>query len=57
MLARGATYVAQETPIFNPLERIRQLAELRFKMHSVPGYVPCDYRDGVLVLRGCLPTR
>jgi hypothetical protein len=27
MLARGAAYVAQATPILNPLERIQQLAE------------------------------
>ena len=57
MLVRGAAYVAQATPILNPLERVQQLAEWRFKLHSVPGYVPCDYRDGVLVLRCCLPTR
>jgi hypothetical protein len=57
MLAHGTAYVAQATPILNPLERIQQLAEWRLKPHSVPGHVPCDYWDGVLVLRGCLPTR
>lgn len=44
--------------ITQPQARVTELAERRLRSHPhlVLQQVSCDYLDGVLVLRGCLPT-
>jgi BON domain-containing protein len=42
----------------SPPINIQELAEWRLRSNPYPGlkYIRCEFRDGVLRLRGCLPT-
>ena len=46
------------TPILTPRPGLRELAEgcLRRNPYLALKSVSCEWRDGVLVLRGCLPS-
>jgi hypothetical protein len=58
MLAVPPTGPEPDTPRPAPQASIRVLAErgLRSSRSSALKHVSCDYRGGVLVLRGCLPS-
>jgi hypothetical protein len=58
MLAVHATGTEPGTPRPDPEAGVQAVAErgLRSSRYSALKHVSCDYRGGVLVLRGCLPT-
>jgi hypothetical protein len=58
MLAPDLAPAEAATPTLAPQASIQAVAErgLRSSRYSALKHVSCDYRGGVLVLRGCLPT-
>src|SRR5262249_8271027 len=58
MLAPDLAPAEAATPTLVPPASIQAAAErgLRSSRYSALKHVSCDYRGGVLVLRGCLPT-
>jgi hypothetical protein len=58
MLPVPPTGTEPDTPLPDPQPSPQGVAErgLRGSRYSALKHVSCDYHDGVLVLRGCLPT-
>jgi hypothetical protein len=58
MLAVQPTATEPDTQRPDPQPSIQAVAErgLHSSRYSALKHVSCDYHDGVLVLRGCLPT-
>ena len=58
MLAVHPTGTEPDTPSPDPQASLQELAErcLRSNPYLALKNISCDYRGGVLVLRGCLPS-
>jgi hypothetical protein len=58
MLAVHSTGTGPDTQRHDPQDSPQAVAErgLRSSRYPALKHVSCDYRDGVLVLSGCLPT-
>ena len=58
MLAVHPTGTEPNTPSPDPLASLQAVAERALRSGPYPALknLGCDYRDGVLVLRGCLPS-